>query len=500
MYADAHGFPSLAWVARVRRAGAIEVFAGTSIRRTATGFFEGTWAGPAELDTLPELTTVFGSGVIARGEGLAVVTPSHNLESVYHVVVDGVLHVSNSFAGLLTAARLELDPDADYPSIFTRAAKLRWLLEDDVSHVTNSAVSIPTRTTAITAQSFENLAIRADLSLSVERKRREQPMASFDDFRRRLTAALSSAIGNAAPYEPVVALSSGYDSTAVAAVAAGLGCRRSIGFRSSRTSRHDGRDDDSGAATAARLGLRHETFDRLAYMSAETCPEADFLATGMAGEEVVFHAFEGALRRAVLLTGYWGGTQWAMADSDAWRRMQPADTGGASLTEFRLRTDFYHVPVPFFAAAQGRDAPHLLDLPEMAPYRVGGHYDRPIPRRLAEEAGIPRGTFAVGKRAANVLPQHEGPGAFSVAARASLERFAAAEGRPVRFHRRRRTTRWERGLIAAARRMGIERLAGPVVRRRERLVHFEPRFGTLVLRWAVSVVSGRYAATIGQGS
>jgi hypothetical protein len=35
----------------------------------------------------------------------------------------------------------------------------------------------------------------------------------------------------------------------------------------------------------------------------------------------------------------------------------------------------------------------------MRPWRVGGNYDRPIPRRLVEEAGVPRRAYAREKRA-----------------------------------------------------------------------------------------------------
>jgi hypothetical protein len=37
----------------------------------------------------------------------------------------------------------------------------------------------------------------------------------------------------------------------------------------------------------------------------------------------------------------------------------------------------------------------LSNSPEMAPWQVGGDYDRPIPRRILEERGIERGTFAL---------------------------------------------------------------------------------------------------------
>ncbi|MEX2546814.1 MAG: hypothetical protein WD830_03385 [Chloroflexota bacterium] len=164
------------------------------------------------------------------------------------------------------------------------------------------------------------------------------------------------------------------------------------------------------------------------------------------------------------------------------------------MTEFRLRADFYHVAPPVFGAAQDPGSPRLLDRAEMEPFRVGGHYDRPIPRRLAEEAGIPRGSFGVAKRAANVLLQRDGPAGLTERSRRSLEQFVRSEGRPVAFRTRRPTRRSERGIILGARRLGLARLVRRLERRRASLVHFERDFGTLVFRWAVSVIRPRYRA------
>ena len=496
-YAPTPELPALAWVARIR-AGSLDVEYGASVRREEAGFFEGTWAGPSELDSLLESTTVFGSGIVARGGDLVVVTPSHHLEGVYQVRAGEALLVSNSLVGLLHAANLALDPEADYPALFRAASALCWLIddlsEDPAGRLIGASVDIPTQTDPVTARYYENLLIRADLSVAEARKRREGPFASFADYSRRLTDALASAISNAGAYQPVVSLSSGYDSTAVAVVAAKVGCRRAVGFSTSRPSPHDGGPSDSGAATAELLGLEYELFDRLAYLDSDDLPEAEFLASGTVGEDIIFHALESAVYRTSLLTGYWGGTQFAMSHSDDWRHVGPASTAGADLTEFRLRNDFYHLPLPLFGAAQDPGAPRLLDRPEMEPFRVGGYYDRPIPRRLAEEAGVPRGSFAVAKRAANVLFQHDGPEAFSHASRASLEEFAAREGRRVAFRRRSRVQRRDRAIIAAAHSLKASRLVHSLERRRASLVHFEREFGTLVFRWAVSVIGQRYRA------
>jgi len=40
---------------------------------------------------------------------------------------------------------------------------------------------------------------------------------------------------------------------------------------------------------------------------------------------------------------------------------------------------------------------------EMMPYTLNNDYDRPIPRRIAEESGVPRELFGQEKKAASIL-------------------------------------------------------------------------------------------------
>src|SRR5207245_159892 len=63
----------------------------------------------------------------------------------------------------------------------------------------------------------------------------------------------------------------------------------------------------------------------------------------------------------------------------------------------------------FFLAAS--TPPLALVFPAMAPWRIGGDYDRPIPRRLAESAGVPRPWFGLKKKAVVITyayPIHRG--------------------------------------------------------------------------------------------
>ena len=285
----------MAWVARLSD-GCVEIAAGTSARHEDGAFFEGTWAGPGALAALPEQTTLFGSGMVARGTDLFVLTPSHHLEGLYHARIGDKLFVSNSLVGVLTAGGLELDPGTDYPSIFGASNELWRLIEEETEsggrRLVGNRLSIPTTSEPVTAQFFENLLIGRNLSITEARKPRERPFELFEDYRRRLTEATASIVANAGAYQPVVSLSAGFDSTAVAAVASHVGCSRAVGFSSARPARSDGSTNDSGEPTAALLGMDYEEFDRLAYRALDDLPEAEFLATGMAGEEIIFRGVE----------------------------------------------------------------------------------------------------------------------------------------------------------------------------------------------------------------
>ncbi len=455
--------------------------------------FSGTWAGPPQLETLPDATTVFGSGIVARGDDLHVVTPGHVMESVWFAEQDGALIFSNSMVGLLEAARLELDPGQPYPRLMLPMAELRWMLEDPgTGLLRNYSISFPTLTVPITQLNFENLRVELNGRWSVAAKPREGVFASFADFRERLLAATASLIANAPSYEPVVTLSGGYDSTAVAAVVAQLGGRRGVSLGTGRLFPGGRELADDGRDAAGALDLQLEVFDREAYRARADHPEAEFLAGGMTGEDVPVSTFEHSIGKSLFFTGFWTGRLWAGSREYPPAHLPPGDFSGSGITEFALRADFIHVPLPTFGAAQGHGTGSFVHDEDMAPFTLHSHYDRPVPRRLAEEAGIPRGAFATRKRAASVMVQRDPGRWFAPATQAAIADFARREGRRVRFRRRGPTPRWHRALI----RLGLSVGAGWLVRhfeaRRLSLVHFDNQLGNVALRWAVERIRPRY--------
>ena len=467
----------MAWILRAR-APVAELTFGRRVRASDSGIFEGTWVGePGDLGPLRS-TTTFGSGVLVEGEALNIVPPGHMLEGVYVCQRAGDLIATNSLVGLLVAADLELSPQIAYPPLFNEAVL-------GVMHTT-----MPTAMDPITANFHDNLRLDLDGRLTVVPKRREAVFTTFADYRRRLADALASAMANAPSFEPVVTVSSGYDGAAVGVLAAALGCRKAVTISDGKRVPGSQSLGDSGADVGRLLGMDVSVHERLAYLRRDDLPEAEFLATGYTAEEVVMAGMEGQLGARMLVSAFFGDGMWWMnrpPRPTLWR----SDQSGSSFGEQRLRLGFIHVPLPCFGGEQSRVTQRISRSPEMRPWVLGRAYDKPIARRILEEAGVPRGTFGEIKRAVSATIHVDGPDALAPRTLASVEAFAAAEGGGVSFERRSFPT-WRRAVLKVSRKLGAESMARRVERRKFALGVLEPSFGSLLLRWAVGVVRPRY--------
>jgi hypothetical protein len=233
--------------------------------------------------------------------------------------------------------------------------------------------------------------------------------STFEEYRTLLSDVLSRAIDNGSdkrreqPLHAITAVSTGYDSVAVSALFAELGVFEAMTLAVQVYGRND-----SGLEVGQFLGLRvteHQhlmggliddlNMDSLPEEWAETALE--FLATHGWGDDINHLGFEGRLAGALFFSGNWGDAIWA-------RTPEPSSglssgPWGSSLAEYRLRVGFAWVPVPYIGARFAPAVSALASSPEMLPYTLGTEYDRPLPRRIAEEAGVPRESFGQAKTA-----------------------------------------------------------------------------------------------------
>jgi len=476
--------PPLAWVARVV-GNTVEVDCGTLVRTEPTGFFEGTWVGPPNLESVLDSSAPFGTGMISRGTHLCAVPPGHTMALLYTWRNGDELLVSNTLVGLLAKADLELLADVNYQGLFARTS--RGLLA--------TPTELPTSNGPVQFHLFENLHVLPGGEVEISPKPRERPFQSFTDYVSRLDAAVQSAFANAPGFRPITALSNGYDSPAAALLAARHGCNLALTFRESRPPTYARDASDSGEEIGRRLGMEVKTFDRTTYMTRDNLPEAEFMASGYTGEEVPYVAMEDALRSCMMVTGDLGGWTWLRSDApDPHPHLSRKDFSACSITEFRLRLGYIDLPVPMFGMTELPSIAAITNSTEMKPFSVGGYYDKPIPRRMLEEAGFARGSFAATKRASTALIHQQGAALMAPASVRSVVDFAAAEGRRIDLAPRRRPSRAERGLMRTFRTLRLRRLAAPFEARQLQIVQHRSDTGTLLFRWGVANIRSRYVA------
>jgi hypothetical protein len=471
--------PAMAWVV-VARPPKVRILHGSLVRSFGSaGAFEGSWAGEPGVRGILGSTTTFGSGALIADGALRLVPPSHHLESLYVHHAGNAVYASNSFVGVLAAAGLELERGVDYPELFSHAGDGDFRL------------SVPTNRGQVDLLLYDGIAVSLDGKITDVPKPREREFSGFDDYRSRLARAMASIAANAPGFEVVPTISSGYDSASMAVLAHEAGAKRAVTIAEGKPVRSTRRTSDTGKPVAQALNIDIKEFDRLGYLRRDDLPEAEFLASGMTGEDIVFSDMEQDIRRTILVTGFFGDGMWWSTRPHRplfWRLEQ----AGESFTEFRLRTGFIHVPMPWFAASQMYNVEKITHSDEMKPWLVGTDNDRPIPRRILEEAGVARGSFADAKRAISAPLQVLGPSGLSPASRASLEAFASVHGEQIRFVPR-GFPRWRRFLYTRSRRLKLTRVAEFLEGPRRKVVRHQPEYGNLVLRWAVSIVTPRYA-------
>jgi hypothetical protein len=241
-------------------------------------------------------------------------------------------------------------------------------------------------------------------SLSFSPHRLCEPFGDYQAYKSLLLDGMRRLFENLADpsrkrtFRPVVSLSTGYDSTAAAALARAAGCSETLAFVDERS--HDP-EGDSGAANARLLGMECTEYSRWAYIQLDAQAEAEF-AYGAANAMPSLASAEDQVRGCVLLNGDFGDTIWvpkAARVSSHLSRTWLRYALGMTQIEFRLRVGYQGIAVPCIGARRNRAVHDISVSEEMRPWSVGGGYDRPIPRRIAEEAGLPRDRFGIRKAA-----------------------------------------------------------------------------------------------------
>lgn len=383
--------PSLAWLFSFDEDEPTLVH-GSNVDIFPQGFFEGCFAG--EFGSDPRLAAnVFGSGMWHADDAWHVITPSHTLEAVYVLSRNGVRGVSNSLPFLVEYFCIEVPFSFAYPRIALSVQHgidkyQRQLFVRNADRVERFL--------------YRNLRIDEGGALVEVDKPKADVFDTYDSYTGYLIDVLRQAFRHAADlrrpseYTPIGAMSSGYDSSASTALGVRAGCTEGITIWRPRR----GGGSDSGKPVGDALGIVVHEFDRPKPDQMAFPELAEFFATGMPGDDHTYLVFEERLRSRVLLSGTYGDKVWRF-HYEPNEVLNRTGSDAASFHEFRLRTGFFHIPVPMIGARRLALIREIASSPEMEPYSVSGEYNAPISRRILEEMGVPRSAFGQVKRASS---------------------------------------------------------------------------------------------------
>jgi len=412
--------PALAWVAE-RRRGSSEVHLrhGTAVELDPEGAIAGAWTGSFAKRDITNAATSIGTALRRNGDRLLALVGTATASTMQVLWTPDRLVVSNSLALALAAGEDRLEPGyAFYPQdLYT------FTLGADRYRRT-----IPTQRGRLGVY-YASVEIDAKGGLRMVPPPSPPRFADYQSYCAMLESEMAAILANAADparrcrYRPVVSVSAGYDSPAAAVLAKRIGCSEAITFPQP-IDRRDQPEDD-GTAIARQLGLSVVSRNTFDYQRRTDQPEIEFLAASFGGGQVYLAGTEALLTGRLVVSGGGGDTLWNIALGQRRRPRFPMMLGGYSAIDFFLRLPALEFAVPAIASARWAEIGVLSRSEAMRPWSVGGTYDRPIPRRLLEDAGIARGSFADRKR--QVTPVYD-----SITRRApSIDSFLSPASREV---------------------------------------------------------------------
>ena len=389
--------PRLAWCARIAQGTQeVAVDCGAWVEGDAGVFCEGAWSGDYARKGFPEALTFTGTGGAIRHDGVVFCAPTHTLQALYLLRQAGEVACSNSLAFLLQQCGDDID--SRYKAYDFDMMSIMYGLRDYTK-------SLPTRAgNRVHLYYHCNIVVSPGLEVRQQPKMLPEAFRDYQVYRGFLQEQVTALVRNAADagrkirYSSLATVSSGYDSPACAVLGKAAGCTQAITFDAARSG-----EDDSGRQIAEALGLAVTEFESDAYRQRTDYPEAEFLASGYGGDDCVMAALEDMLPARLLLTGHHGGRIWGR-DAKASPHIVRGDPSGASLGEYRLRVGFLNLPIPFIGCTQHDSIKQISNSAAMRPWSIDNpHYDRPVPRRIVEEAGGPRHLFGREKKLSHGL-------------------------------------------------------------------------------------------------
>ena len=400
------GLPRLGWIGIIDKASVgVRVIHGPDVDIGHHFIVEGVWDGDFSDGNFHTSDNFFGSGLRVDTDGVWLVPSTALVDRLLLAEDDTRYYASNSLVCLMAYLGAEPDPENNYKK--QADAILSGVNDyDPVFPVNHHQIS-----------HFRQIFYHA-VNINGEGQHQtpraaSHPFQSFEHYQNRLRQSLQAIRKNSrnkARRKPLLAyttISRGYDSTATTVLTRDLAITKA--FTSRRSSSgipawlSPNAAIDDGSHIARQLGLDIGYLDYNPKDIGEDEPL--FICPSPAEPELAFYRACREIRNndqpSIMFTGYHGDKLWCRSPGAKYldSAIIRGDTSGMNLSEARLESGFINVPVPFMYASEIASLNRISNASEMSPWSVPGDYDRPIPRRIAEEAGVPRADFGTRKKA-----------------------------------------------------------------------------------------------------
>lgn len=392
--------PALSWLCEVSDKNTF--FCGPSISVSGNHIVEGVWDSDYSDFNFHKTEFMFGSGARVDNDEVTFVPPKHCAECLF-VLVDKKntkTYVSNSMCFTLEKAEIN---DNSFLS------QLEESLEN--SRENSLSLGIDRYEPLITENEnylfyrlvFYNFQVNKYGHIKLQKlpaKKYFQDFASYKDFIFSKTKdLLDNAIdkNRENKYEPITSISKGYDSPAAAVIGKNAGCKDAVTLDVNVWS-----IDDCGLDIGKKLEMNIESFshildDVIPSLHMELPDKVknivlEFIATVGCGDDITFYPFKSSFNQRTFLSGVYGDFVWEK-ETELTSGLPKRGVFGKSTNEFRLNSNYFHIPMASLGARFAGPIRKLSKSREMEPFSIGGNYDRPIPRRICEEAGLDRKDF-----------------------------------------------------------------------------------------------------------
>jgi hypothetical protein len=405
--------PKLAWIAHVDPLAAHKtvITHGPWVEVFEQGFIEGIWDGPFAEAAFDSSACVFGSGAVVRGETLVFVSSASTTDYLYWWSSEDASHVivANSLPLLLASRDDELDPAVEnYDSINNSV----------MAGINRYVTKMPTKRGEVNRLMHWNLVV-GEGHVKEQDKPLPPAFATFDDYFAYLTdsyrrlAEDARDVGRSRPMAIFSTQSKGYDSTAANAIAKNHGVDAVFTVTKSKgkgyfadEDRHLELDDD-GTTICGFFGLKSVPIDRRALERDSGMEYLFYACMQETGDFNLLQIGADVQQPTVLITGclgelWYGASYYAEHPGLINPNLMRGDLGNHGLTEVRLQAGYVQLAFPYIGARSRTDIFRITESEEMEPWRLHTNYDRPIPRRLAEQAGLPREQFGQVKMASGL--------------------------------------------------------------------------------------------------